>query len=87
MKEYKLKIKTFLFQYIRNQNVEDDTDIFASGFVSSLFAMQLISFLENEFAITIDNEDLNLDNFRSINALALLVEKKAGKQMPAQIQA
>ena len=79
MKEYKQKIKTFLFQYIRNQNVEDDTDIFAGGFVSSLFAMQLISFLEKEFAITIDNKDLNLDNFRSINALAMLVEKKAGR--------
>ena len=79
MKEYKQKIKTFLFQYIRNQNVEDDTDIFAGGFVSSLFAMQLITFLENEFSIKIDNEDLNLDNFRSINALAMLVEKKAGR--------
>lgn len=87
MNDHKQKIKIFLFQYIRNQTVEDDTDIFAGGFVSSLFAMQLITFLEKEFAITIENEDLNLDNFRSINALALLVVKKAGKKTAAQIQA
>jgi acyl carrier protein len=53
-----------------------DADIFASGLVNSLFAMQLVLFVENEFAIKIDNEDLTIDNFRTINALAELIDRK-----------
>jgi acyl carrier protein len=32
--------------------------------------------VEHEFGITIENEDLELDNFRTINAIADLVERK-----------
>ena len=70
------RIRTFLCQYIRDQNLTDDTDIFAGGLVNSLFAMQLIVFLEGEFNLTIDNDDLNLDNFRTIEALAGLIDRK-----------
>lgn len=76
MPENKVKIKTFLAQHIRKVDLEDDTDIFTGGYVNSLFAMQLIVFLENEFHLTIENDDLNFDNFRSIGALASLVERK-----------
>ncbi len=38
--------------------------------------MQLVLFLEQTFAITIDNEDLDMDNFRTIRALIGLVERK-----------
>jgi acyl carrier protein len=77
MEETKVKIKNFLSRHIQNQNLQDDIDIFASGFVNSLFAMQLVLFVEGEFSIQLGSEDLDLDNFRSINALANLVERKA----------
>jgi len=70
-------IRAFLTRYIRNHALKDDTDIFGGGLVNSLFAMQLIAFLEKEFAITIENRDLKLDNFRSINAMASFIETKA----------
>ena len=38
--------------------------------------MQLVAFVEKEFRIDIDSEDLEMDNFRSVNALAALVERK-----------
>lgn len=77
MNENKAKIRNFLSRYIRNYDLANDTDIFGGGLVNSLFAMQLITFLEKEFAITIENEDLKLDNFRTINAMVNLLEKKA----------
>ncbi len=73
----KTRIKTFLLRYIRNYALEDDSDIFGGGLVNSLFAMQLITFLEKEFAITIENRDLKLDNFRTVNAMADLIERKS----------
>jgi acyl carrier protein len=77
MKENKAKIRAFLLQYIQKHDLQDEVDIFASGFVNSLFAMQLVLFLESEFAINIERDDLKLDNFRSVNALDDLVKRKS----------
>lgn len=82
MKENKGKIRSFLLQYIQKHDIQDDEDIFASGFVNSLFAMQLVLFVESEFALKIEREDLKIDNFRSINALAQLVECKTNLLTP-----
>ena len=76
MKDTKAKIKTFLSQFFGDHDLQDDEDIFAVGFVNSMFAMQLVLFIEQEFQITIENEDLELDNFRSIDAMVLLLERK-----------
>ena len=83
MQNNKAKIRNFLLQYIHNHNLQDDEDIFAGGFVNSLFAMQLVLFVESGFGIQIEDEDLKLDNFRSVNALASLIERKnASKAAP-----
>jgi acyl carrier protein len=74
--ETKAKIRQFLSRYIRNYQLSDEDDIFASGFVNSMMAMQLVMFVEKEFAVTVEDEDLDLDNFRSVNAIAGLVERK-----------
>ncbi|MGZ4432665.1 MAG: acyl carrier protein [Trebonia sp.] len=55
-----------------------EDDIFALGFVNSLFAMELVMFLETTFAFTVPNEALQLDSFRSVQAMAALVKEHAG---------
>jgi acyl carrier protein len=69
------KTKSFLAQFI-NVNVADDEELFASGLVNSLFAMQLVLFIEKEFSIKVENEDLDYDNFRTLNAIVGFIEKK-----------
>ena len=76
MIERKIKIKQFLSRSFRNHQIQDDEDIFSLGFVNSLLALQLVTFLQNEFAVTIDDEDLDFDNFRTVNAMNALVELK-----------
>jgi len=76
MKETKARIKTFLSRFFGDHDLQSDEDIFSLGFVNSMFAMQLVLFLEQEFEITVENEDLEFDNFRTINALTNLVEHK-----------
>lgn len=78
MDDRKTKTKQFLARFLRNHDLADDEDIFALGFVNSLLAMQLVQFIEKEFGITVEDEDLDLDNFRSLNAIDALVEKKSG---------
>jgi methoxymalonate biosynthesis acyl carrier protein len=81
--EIKSAIRQFLAQPLRNYELQDDQDIFALGIVNSLFAMQLVLFIEKSFAIIVENEDLELDNFRTIDALASLVMRKKGALVPA----
>ncbi|NUR69277.1 MAG: acyl carrier protein [Hamadaea sp.] len=50
-----------------------DTDLFAGGLVSSMFAMQLVVFLEGSYDIAIVGPDLRMDNFRTIGKMTELV--------------
>lgn len=54
---------------------ETDTDLFASGGLSSLFAMELVVHLEKTFGIAVRGADLRLDNFRTVAAMTALVER------------
>ncbi len=76
MEETKARIKRFLSRFFRKHELGDDEDIFALGFVNSLFAMQLVMFLEKEFHIRIDSQDMDLDNFRTVNRMIAMVEGK-----------
>ena len=62
--------------------VGDSDDIFDLGLVDSLFAMQLVAFIESEFSITAEREDLDIANFCSIDALTAFVEAKNGRGSP-----
>lgn len=76
MNEIKARIKTFLSKFFGNHDLQLDEDIFSLGFVNSMFAMQLVLFVEQEFKISIENEDLEFENFRTINSIANLIERK-----------
>jgi methoxymalonate biosynthesis acyl carrier protein len=53
--------------------VTADQELFASGLVSSMFAMELVVFLERSYGVTIIGGDLKLDNFRTAQAMTKLV--------------
>lgn len=76
MNDNKLKIRSFLSRFFRTEELKDTDDIFALGFVNSLFAMQLVMWLEKEFAITIEDQDLEIKNFNTVDAIDGLVERK-----------
>lgn len=76
MQDSRVRVKAFFGHFFHDLDLQDDQDIFDMGFVNSLFAMQLVLFVEKEFDITIENDDLDMDNFRTVNAIARLVERK-----------
>lgn len=74
--ETKQRIRVFLDKYLSKKGIAEDDNFFELGLVNSLFAMQLVTFLENEFDITISNDELDIDNFKSINSIAALIDLK-----------
>ncbi|WP_339859962.1 acyl carrier protein [Pseudohongiella acticola] len=63
---YRQDIRSFLENFIGEEDFADEDDIFELGLVSSLMAMQLVLYVEKTLAIRVESEDLDLDNFRSI---------------------
>jgi methoxymalonate biosynthesis acyl carrier protein len=58
--------------------VPADLDLFASGTVTSMFAMELVVHLEQAFNIEIIGPDLVMDNFRTIDSMSALVLRLRG---------
>lgn len=56
----------------------DDTNIFEAGFVNSIFAMRLLTYLESEYDLEVPDEDISLPNFSSIIAMQTLVTRLQG---------
>jgi acyl carrier protein len=81
MEDIRAKTRAFLAGFLQNIDLRDDQDIFALGFVNSLFAMQLVLFVEKQFATTVEDADLDIDNFRTINAIAGLIERKVSSRI------
>lgn len=76
MESIRSKTRAFIARFFQNVEIKDSEDIFALGFVNSLFAMQLVLFVETEFGIAVENDDLDINNFKSVDAIAHLVESK-----------
>lgn len=62
----------FIAERVRD-TVAPDQDLFSTGLVSSMFAMQLVVHLEEAYDIAIVGPELKLDNFRTARAMAELV--------------
>ena len=68
------------FCSLRAPGLADEDDIFEVGGVNSLFAIELLTLVEEVFDITLEDADLERKNFSSINAMAALVERKLDAQ-------
>ena len=77
--ETRADIRRFLARSFRNYAFRDDEDIFATGFVNSLFALQLVVFVENAFGLSVESADLEISNFNTIDAIHGFVERKRGQ--------
>lgn len=81
--DYRTEIRNFIMENlsIDNDNVEftDDDNYFQLRFVNSLFAMRLVNLVEQKFDIEIDNDELDLKNFSTVNNILALINKKLSK--------
>ncbi|MEP6997968.1 MAG: acyl carrier protein [Betaproteobacteria bacterium] len=60
----------------REGAVAPDTDIVGEGLVDSLGIFKLIAFVEDAFAVTIEPDEVLLENFQTPRALRNLIVKK-----------
>lgn len=71
-------VREFLEPFIDDCDFGNDDDIFEMGLVNSLMAMQLVLFLEKQYAIKFEGPDLDFANFRTLARMQALVQSKQG---------
>jgi len=74
----KATIRSFILSSIAVADLDDDADLFESGIVNSLFAVQLMTFIEKTFVIEVGMDDLEIENFKSLNATTGFVMRRNG---------
>lgn len=76
----KNKIKIFLEKETQKQITSDSENLISANVIDSFAMMKLIGFVETEFGVKADMEELSPDNFNSINMISEMITKwKSGK--------
>jgi acyl carrier protein len=79
MNETKDKIKTFIvenFLFGSEDGLKDETSFLEEGIIDSTGILELVTFLEEEFSITVEDEELVPENLDSINNVTAFLERK-----------
>jgi len=69
-------IRNYIMENVNLQELDDDFDIFEAGLVNSLFAIELMTFLEKVFDIKVTMDDLDMENFKTVNSTGRFVQRK-----------
>jgi len=73
-------LKNFVFE--GNEHLSDDQSLLKSGVVDSTGVLELIAFVEDQFHVHFEDNELVADNFDTINRVAACVTRKLTPHAP-----
>ncbi|MBW1753874.1 MAG: acyl carrier protein [Deltaproteobacteria bacterium] len=78
--EYKQAIREFIvenFLFGDSNGLADDTSFLEEGIIDSTGILELVTYLEEEFSITVEDEELVPENLDSINNVVTFLKMKS----------
>lgn len=79
--DYLAHVSAILSEVLSIQAPSQDTDLFEEGLLDSFGMVELLATLEQEFGITVSPEELEFENFRSVNAIAAFAARCASQDL------
>jgi acyl carrier protein len=79
MNDFRAKIRGFIvenFLFGNEDGVKDETLFLDEGIIDSTGILELVSYLEEEFSIGVEDEELVPENLGSINNVVAYLERK-----------
>lgn len=64
------------FPLARRRNVNESYELLDNGIIDSLGVLDLVSMLQKDFKIAIEDDELTPDNFNSVARIAAFVDAK-----------
>ena len=71
MSEIKDKVRAFIIE-----SLEDDTSFLENGIIDSTGILELVNFFEEEFSVSVEDEELIPENLDSIKNVTSYLQKK-----------
>ena len=62
----------------RIMKVKDDDSLLTTGIIDSIKMVELLTFIENNYKITVDDDELSPENFETISSIIGFLEQKRG---------
>lgn len=78
-----LRIREFVFQKFplaKRRKITDHDDLLKSGVIDSLGVLELVTLMQQEFSVTVGDEDLTPENFQTIERMAQFVARSLALQ-------
>ena len=73
------RIRDFIlrnFPLAKKRNIGDDHHLLEAGVIDSLGVLDVVGFLEDDFGVSVGDDELVPENFKSIESLASFVGRK-----------
>jgi acyl carrier protein len=69
-------IQDFLKNKLLIEGIDKDTALIDDGYIDSIQILELAMFIEETYELTMDANDMEVENFASINAIVNYVSQK-----------
>lgn len=79
MEEIKLKVRNFVvenFLFGNANGLADDTSFLEAGILDSTGVLEVVAFLEQQFGVRVDDDELTPENLDSIASIGVFVSRK-----------
>lgn len=79
------QIRQFLYETFpasQKAGLRDDESLLDTGIVDSLGILEIVTFLETRFGAVLRDDDILVENFQSISAIARLAEERSAATRP-----
>ncbi|WP_047863793.1 acyl carrier protein [Rubrobacter aplysinae] len=71
------EIRDWLKQNVTGSTeLSDDYQLIDNGVLTSLQTVELVMFMEQEFGVTVEDDELNEENFATVSDIAALISSK-----------
>lgn len=77
-------VRQFILEHFpsaRRRPLGEGDALLQSGIIDSMGVLDVVTFIENDFGITVNDDDLTPENFQTIGQIATYVQKKKSGQL------
>lgn len=68
-------VEKYVLKLTNEPELDHSMNLFESGNLTSLDVLDLLSFIEETFSISVSDDDIGMENLGSINSIVNLIEK------------
>lgn len=79
-RDVRLEVRDFVlktFPIARKRQITNSDPLLESGLVDSQGVLEVVGFIEREFAIVVEDEELSPENFQTIDRIATFTQNKS----------